>query len=149
MIQKIKAYKIKGNPENPRIVKNIRFKELVDSIKSFPEMLEKRAIVVDENFMILGGNMRWKACQEIGLKDIWIDMAEGWSDDQKKEFTIRDNSHSGEWDWDILANEWDIDQLNDWGLFLPDYETNNIDVNDPETLNEDENATCPSCGKKL
>ena len=115
----IKLYKIKGNPNNPRIIKDVKFKKLVNSIKEFPEMLEKRPIVVDENYMVLGGNMRTKACKEAGLKEVWVDIAKGWSDEQKAEFIIKDNSGFGEWDWDVLANEWDVDKLNDWGLDLP------------------------------
>ena len=116
MAQLIKLYKIKGNPNNPRVVKNDKFKKLVQSINDFPEMLEKRPIVVDENLMILGGNMRLKACQELGIKDVWVDIAKGWSDKQKEEFIIKDNNHSGEWDWDILANSWSTLQLQDWGM---------------------------------
>jgi len=119
MKQLIKLYKIKSNPNNPRIIKGVKFKKLVNSIKEFPEMLEKRPIVVDENYMVLGGNMRTKACKEAGLKEVWVDIAKGWSDEQKEEFIIKDNSGFGEWDWDVLANEWDVDKLNDWGLDLP------------------------------
>ncbi len=116
MSQLLKLYKIKGNPNNPRIVKNDKFKKLVQSINDFPEMLEKRPIIVDENLMILGGNMRLKACQELGIKDVWVSIAKGWSDKQKEEFIIKDNNHSGEWDWDILANSWSTLQLQDWGM---------------------------------
>lgn len=116
MAELLKLYKIKGNPNNPRIVKNDKFKKLVQSINDFPEMLEKRPIIVDENLMILGGNMRLKACQELGIKDVWVSIAKGWSDKQKQEFIIKDNNHSGEWDWDILANSWSTLQLQDWGM---------------------------------
>ena len=116
MKQKIKINKIKGNPSNPRIIKDEKFKKLVKSINGFPEMLEKRPIVVDEDMMVLGGNMRWKACKDAGLKEVWIDVAEGWTQEQKDEFIIKDNANFGEWDWDILANEWDNAELNEWGL---------------------------------
>ena len=119
MKQLIKLNEIKSNPNNPRIIKDVKFKKLVNSIKEFPEMLEKRPIVVDENYMVLGGNMRTKACKQAGLKEVWVDIAKGWSDEQKEEFIIKDNSGFGEWDWDMLANEWDVDKLNDWGLDLP------------------------------
>ena len=105
-----------SNPHNPRIIKDRKFYELVNSIKSFPQMLEKRPIVVDESMMVLGGNMRLKACKEAGFKKVWVDIAEGWTDEQKKEFTIKDNVGFGEWDWDILANDWDNKELKDWGL---------------------------------
>lgn len=119
MKQLIKLNKIKFNSNNPRTIKDVKFKKLVTSIKEFPEMLEKRPIVVDENYIVLGGNMRTKACKEAGLKEVWVDIAKEWSSEQKAEFIIKDNSGFGEWDWDMLANEWDVDKLNDWGLDLP------------------------------
>mgnify|MGYP003116695236 FL=1 len=128
MKQLIKINKIKSNPNNPRIIKDFKFKKLVNSIKKFPQMLEKRPIIVDENYMVLGGNMRTKACKEAGLKEVWIDIAKGWTKEQKKEFIIKDNVGFGEWDWDILANSWDAEKLNDWGL----------DVWQPEDINLDE-----------
>lgn len=116
MKQKVKISEVKNNPNNPRLIKDDKFKKLVKSIKAFPEMLEKRPIVVDEDLMVLGGNMRLRASQEAGLKEVWIDVAEGWSEEQKAEFIIKDNVGFGDWDWDILANEWDNEQLNEWGL---------------------------------
>jgi hypothetical protein len=116
MIEQIKSYKIKGNPNNPRIVKDSKFQKLVASIKEFPEMLKLRPIVVDENMTILGGNMRWKASKEAGLKDVWIIQADNLTDAKKKEFIIKDNVNYGEWNWDILANEWNTSELDDWGM---------------------------------
>jgi hypothetical protein len=116
MIKQIKSYKIKGNPNNPRIVKDSKFHKLVASIKEFPEMLKLRPIVVDENMTILGGNMRWKASKEAGLKDVWIIQADNLTDAKKKEFIIKDNVNYGEWNWDILANEWNTAELDDWGM---------------------------------
>ena len=116
MRQQVKIYKIKGNPKNPRIIKNDKFKKLVKSIQEFPEMLEKRPIVVDEDMMVLGGNMRLKASKEAGLKEVWIDMAEGWSQEKKDEFVVKDNVGFGVWDWDILSNEWQSNKLEEWGL---------------------------------
>jgi len=116
MKQQVKISKVKGNPSNPRIIKNDKFKKLVKSIKEFPEMLKLRPIVVDEDFMVLGGNMRLKASKEAGLSEVWIDIAEGLTEEQKKEFIVKDNVGFGEWEWDILANEWDSVQLTDWGL---------------------------------
>jgi len=126
MKQKININKIKGNPSNPRIIKDEKFKKLVKSINGFPEMLEKRPIVVDEDMMVLGGNMRWKACKDAGLKEVWIDVAEGWTQEQKDEFIIKDNANFGEWDWDILANEWDSVQLAEWGLDVWENEDDKI-----------------------
>ena len=111
--------KVKYNPKNPRIIKDYKFKKLVKSLKDFPEMLEKRPIVVDEDMIVLGGNMRLKACHAAGFSTVHILVAEGWTDEQKDEFIIKDNGSFGEWDWDILANEWNPSQINDWGLDLP------------------------------
>jgi len=113
---KIKISKIKSNPENPRLIKDIKFRKLVKSIKEFPEMLKLRPIVVDEKNIILGGNMRYKACIEAGLKEIYVIQADDLSEDQKKEFIIKDNVGFGEWDWDVLANQWELPKLEDWGL---------------------------------
>ncbi len=116
---KISIDKVRENPNNPRFIKDEKFKKLVKSIQDFPEMLQKRPIVVDEDYIVLGGNMRLKACKEAGLQTVYIDIAKGWTEDQKKEFIIKDNSSFGEWDWDTLANEWDVDNLRDWGLDVP------------------------------
>ncbi len=111
--------KVKGNTNNPRIIKNDKFKKLVKSIKDFPEMLELRPIVVDENMVVLGGNMRLKACIEAGLKEVHITIAENLTEEQKQEFIVKDNVGFGEWDWDMLANEWNTDLLTEWGLDVP------------------------------
>ena len=116
MKQQVKISKVKGNPSNPRIIKNDKFKKLVTSIKEFPEMLKLRPIVVDEDMMVLGGNMRLRASKEAGLTEVWIDIAEGLTEEQKKEFIVKDNVGFGEWEWDILANEWDEVLLKDWGM---------------------------------
>lgn len=118
-MQKVKINAIKTNPKNPRLIKDDKFKKLVKSIQEFPQMLELRPIVVDENNIILGGNMRYKACIEAGLKEVFILKAEDLTEQQKDEFIVKDNVGFGEWDWDILANEWDTDKLTDWGLDLP------------------------------
>ena len=115
---KIKISKIKSNPDNPRLIKDMKFRKLVKSIKEFPEMLKLRPIVVDEKNIILGGNMRYKACIEAGLKEIYVIQADDLSEDQKKEFIIKDNVGFGDWDWDIIANQWDLKKLDDWGLNL-------------------------------
>jgi ParB-like chromosome segregation protein Spo0J len=107
------------NPSNPRIIKDDKFKKLVKSIQEFPEMLELRPIVVDGNMVVLGGNMRLKACIAAGLKEVPIIVADNLTDAQKGEFIIKDNVGFGEWDWDLLANEWEPDALIDWGLDLP------------------------------
>jgi DNA modification methylase len=139
--QQVKISQVKANPKNPRIIKDHKFKKLVQSIKDFPEMLEKRPIVVDENMIVLGGNMRLKACLEAGLKEVWIDVAD-WTEEQKQEFIIKDNVGFGEWDWEILANEWEPDLLDKWGLDLPDMfeeepEAEEDDYQEPDDLKVD------------
>jgi ParB-like chromosome segregation protein Spo0J len=118
-IELVKISEVKNNPSNPRTIKDHKFKKLVTSIKEFPEMLEIRPIVVDENNIVLGGNMRLKASIEAGLKEIYIVKAKNLTEKQKKEFIIKDNVSFGNWDWDILANEYETNILNDWGLDLP------------------------------
>jgi hypothetical protein len=131
MKEQIKLYKIKGNPSNPRIIKNDKFKKLVKSIKEFPEMLKLRPIVVDENYMVLGGNMRLKASQEAGLKEVWIEVAEGLTEEQKEEFIVKDNVNFGEWDYDLLSNDFNSKQLVEWGL---DVWENQDDIIEEEIL---------------
>jgi ParB-like chromosome segregation protein Spo0J len=118
-VNKVKISEVKGNPKNPRLIKDDKFRKLVKSIQEFPQMLELRPIVVDENNIVLGGNMRLKACKEAGLKEVFIVKAEGLTELQKDEFIVKDNVGFGEWDWDMLANEWDAESLNDWGLDVP------------------------------
>ena len=118
-IEWVKTKDIHANENNPRILKDDKFKKLVKSIKDFPEMLEIRPIVVNNEMMVLGGNMRLRAIQEIGLKEVPIIKAENLTEEQQREFLIKDNVGFGEWDWDALANDWDADELNDWGLDVP------------------------------
>jgi hypothetical protein len=122
-VDKVKISEVKTNPKNPRLIKDDKFRKLVKSIQEFPEMLELRPIVVDENNIVLGGNMRLKACKEAGMKEVYIVRAENLTELQKDEFIVKDNVGFGEWDWDMLANEWDAELLNDWGLFVPEMPT--------------------------
>lgn len=112
---------VKPNPNNPRIIKDDKFKKLVNSILEFPKMLEIRPIVVNDDMIVLGGNMRLKACKEAGLKEVPIIMASDLTEDEQKQFIIKDNVSGGEWDWDMLANEWNIEELDAWGLDVPDF----------------------------
>jgi len=137
-VTKVKINSIKTNPKNPRLIKDDKFKKLVNSIKEFPQMLELRPIVVDENNIILGGNMRHKACIEAGLKEVFIVQAKDLTELQKDEFIVKDNVGFGEWDWDILANEWDTDKLQDWGLDLP------LDVSVQELEAEEDDYEIPN-----
>ena len=115
----VKITQVRPNENNPRFIKDHKFKKLVTSIKEFPEMLKLRPIVVNNEMVVLGGNMRLKACKEAGLKEVWILKAEELTEAQQREFIVKDNVGFGEWDWDILANEWGVDLLEDWGLDLP------------------------------
>lgn len=147
MAKKIKLSTIKPNPNNPRLVKDDKFFKLVQSIKDFGEkMMPLRPIVIDEENIILGGNMRFKAIKEIGLKEVpedWIKKASDLSEEEKQEFIIKDNVGFGEWDWDTLANEWDAEKLEEWGLDIPNFEdfieaeTEEDDYEEPEHLQVD------------
>lgn len=113
---KLKINELKPNESNPRIIKEAKFKKLVKSIQDFPEMLELRPIILDENNVILGGNMRYKACVAAGLKEVPVKIAKGLTEEQKEEFIVKDNVGFGEWDWDILGNEWNNEKLGEWGM---------------------------------
>ena len=139
MKQLIKISQVKSNPNNPRLIKNDKFKKLVKSVQDFPEMLELRPIVVDENMIVLGGNMRLKACIEAELKEVWIEVAEGLTEEQKKEFIVKDNVGFGEWEWDMLANEWDSVQLAEWGLDVWQNEDDIEDIEEVIDFNESVN----------
>ena len=133
-VSKVKITEVKNNPSNPRLIKDDKFKRLVKSIQDFPQMLKLRPIVVDENSIVLGGNMRLKACKEAGLKEVYIVKAENFTEEQKQEFIVKDNVGFGEWDWDMLANEWDTEKLDEWGLDLPGFAMDTDDLGDEFTL---------------
>jgi DNA modification methylase len=118
-IEKVKIGSIKTNPNNPRVCKDDKFKKLVQSVKDFPQMLDIRPIVVNDEMIVLGGNMRLKACIEAGIKEVSIIKASELTPEQQNEFIIKDNVGFGEWNWDDLANDWDETQLVEWGLDLP------------------------------
>lgn len=135
MIEKININKIFTNAKNPRIIKDYKFKKLVKSIKEFPEMLQLRPIVVDNNNKILGGNMRYKACKELDLKEVYIIKAKNLNEKEIEQFIIKDNVGFGEWDWDILANQWDNEILSDWGVdnfdfYDKEYNSQEINIDD-------------------
>ena len=119
MTKKVHISKIQENKKNPRIIKGYKFDKLVKSIKDFPKMMELRPIIVNDQNVILGGNMRYKAAVEAGLTEVFIVQAKDLTEKQQEEFIIKDNSSFGEWDWDLLANEWEVKELSDWGLDLP------------------------------
>lgn len=118
-----KISEVKLNPNNPRLIKDDKFTKLVQSIKDFPEMLDIRPIVVNADMVILGGNMRFKACKEAGLKEVPIIIADNLTEEQQREFLIKDNTSGGEWDFEMLSNDWDVEQLEDWGLEVPTFAT--------------------------
>ena len=125
----MKLSQLKLNPNNPRLIKDDKFKKLVTSLRDFPEMMEKRPMVcvtdTDGKLYPLGGNMRLRALQELKYKEIpdnWVMLADEWSEEKRKEFTIKDNVSFGEWDWDTLANEWDVEELTEWGVDIPNFE---------------------------
>jgi DNA modification methylase len=126
MNKKVNIVSIKPNDENPRFITDSKFKKLIKSIKSFPEMLEARPLVVDENMMVLGGNMRLKALKSAGIFEVPINQVLGWTEEQKKEFIVKDNVGFGEWDWDILANQYDQEELVEWGMDLPEFPTEEV-----------------------
>jgi hypothetical protein len=135
-IKTVKLSEVKSNPNNPRIIKDDKFSKLVKSIKEFPKMLEIRPIVVNADMIVLGGNMRLKACKEAGLKEVPIIFADNLTEDEQRQFIIKDNVGFGEWDWDMLANEWEPELLEEWGLTVPNWgETPNYDILDDDEAN--------------
>ena len=143
MEKKVNISSIKPNNENPRFIKDAKFKKLIKSIKSFPEMLEARPLIVDENMMVLGGNMRLKALKSSGIFEVPIKQVFGWTDEQKKEFIVKDNVGFGEWDWDILANQYDQEELIEWGMDIPEFPTEEVleaeedDYEEPDEMQVD------------
>jgi DNA modification methylase len=142
----MKTSQLKANPKNPRIIRDDKFKKLVASIEGFPEMMEKRPMVcvtdVDGKLFPLGGNMRLRAIQELGMKEIpdsWVTLADDWTEEKRAEFTIKDNASFGEWNYDDLANEWDAEQLSDWGVDVPMFEPDQV----LEAEEDDFDATPP------
>lgn len=140
----MKLSKIKSNQNNPRIIKDDKFKKLCQSIKDLPKMMELRPIIVDENFIVQGGNMRLKALNELGYKDIpetWVKQANDFTEDELKEFIIKDNVGFGEWDWDDLANNWEVEKLQDWGLDIPNFAIKELEAEEDDYTIPDEIKT--------
>ena len=131
--QKIALSKIKPNPNNPRVIKDGKFRQLVQSIKDFPEMLDIRPIVVNSDMIVLGGNMRLKACKEAGLKEVPVFIAENLTDEQQREFIVKDNLGFGEWDFSLLLDGWEQEELEGWGMDFPSF---GEDIN-PDEYGED------------
>jgi DNA modification methylase len=129
---------IKRNPNNPRLIKDDKFAKLVKSIREFPEMLRIRPIVVNSDMVVLGGNMRLRACAEAGLKEVPIIMADELTEEQQREFIIKDNVGFGEWEWEMIASDWDVQELEEWGLDVPDFGTTEL-----EAVEDDFDTTPP------
>ena len=139
-IEKAKISTLKLNPANPRTIKDEKFAQLVRSVRDFPQMLEIRPIVVNKKMEVLGGNMRLRACIEAGLLEVPIIRAESLTDDQQREFIIKDNVGFGEWDWGALANEWDADELADWGVDVPGFAISPDELTDAFSLPDGDRA---------
>lgn len=130
--KKIKITEIKANPNNPRLIKDEGFFKLVKSIKEFPKMLEIRPIVVNDDMIVLGGNMRLKACKEAGLKEVPVIKASELTEEEQRRFIIADNVGYGEWDWEMLANNWEAEQLKEWGLEIPNFDNSDYSEKNEE-----------------
>jgi len=130
-IKVVKITDIKGNPNNPRIIKDDKFKKLVESIKAFPEMVNVRPIVVNTDMIVLGGNMRLKAMKEAGWKEAPIQIVD-WDEQKQKQFIVKDNVGYGEWDWDDLANNWDAEELVEWGLDIPHFDAKVLEAEEDD-----------------
>ena len=139
---------IKPNPSNPRKIDEADFKKLVQSIKNKPRFMTAKPLVVDENGVLLAGNQRYRACLELGWTEVPVIQMHGLTEEEKKEFIVRDNSHSGDWDFDIFANEdWNLSDLNEWGVevdfLVPTAE-------EPKQIdNTKKGKVCPNCGISL
>ena len=150
MIKKVSINIPKENETNPRYINKQNFKKLVNSLKEFPEMLEVRPLVVDEGFVVLGGNMRLKALKEAGFDEVYINQIKSWTQEQKDQFIIKDNSSFGSWDWEILANEWNTEKLVDWGIEMPkELFAEEIDPANEDKDSEIPKEICPTCGAKM
>ena len=140
-IQVVKIKDIKSNPNNPRVIKDDKFHKLCESIKAFPKMLELRPIVVNDDMVVLGGNMRLKALRHLGLKEAPIIKASDLTEDQQRQFIIKDNAGFGEWDWDMIANEWDTDELEEWGIDVPVFPETELEAEEDDFEVPDEVTT--------
>ena len=139
-MQLINIQEVRPNENNPRFIKDYKFKKLVKSIKEFPQMLKLRPIVVNSDMVVLGGNMRLKACKEAGLKEVYILKADDLTEEQQREFIVKDNVGFGEWDWDVLGNEWNTQQLEDWGIEVIGFDVDEDDLSDSFSLPDGDKA---------
>lgn len=138
--------KVKPNPINPRVIKDAKFEKLVDSIRNFPEMVEVREIIVNTEYVILGGNMRFRAMQELGYTEVPVRVVD-WPEEKQREFVIKDNIANGDWDWEMLANEWDGEKLQSWGMDEVKFGVD--DEDEPGKNTAGQIITCPHCDKDI
>lgn len=133
-VEEIDIKKIKRNPKNPRFIEDSSFEKLVESVTKFPNMLKIRPVVLNKKMMPIGGNMRYLAALKAGFKTIPVIIAKDFTSEQEKEFMIKDNVQGGQWDWEVLANEWDVNQLESWDLIVP-FEFRTVESNEESDLN--------------
>ena len=138
-MQKVSISEVKPNPSNPRIIKDAKFKKMVQSLKDFPEMASVRPIVVNSDMVVLGGNMRLKAMVEAGWDKVPVEVVK-WGEDKQREFIIKDNVGFGEWDWEMIDNEWDVQQLEDWGLDVGGFDVNHEEFGEGFSLPDGDKA---------
>jgi len=141
---KMKISEIKLNKKNPRLIKDYKFEKLKKSITEFPKMLELRPIIIDNDNIILGGNMRYQALKDLGYKELpdnWVKKSSELSEEEKQRFVISDNINFGEFDWDIIANEWDAELIADWGLDVPSFE---LEAEQLEAVEDEFDTTPPA-----
>ena len=139
----MKISQIKPNPNNPRVIKDEKFDKLVKSIKDFPKMMELRPMVINADNIVLGGNMRLKALKELGYKEVpeeWVKRAEDLTEDEQRQFIIKDNLGFGEHDWGMLATEWDADELSDWGLDIVGFDVDSDEFGEDFNLPDGDKA---------
>jgi hypothetical protein len=139
---------IKPNPNNPRIIKDDKFKKLVKSIQESPKLLEAKPLIIDENNLILGGNQRYRACLELGIQDIPVIKMPNLSEREKQKLLVIDNTHYGMWDMDMLANDnWQLEDLSEWGVNVDFLVPSN---DEPKSIdNTKKGKVCPNCGISL
>lgn len=145
---------IKFNAQNPRKISEEMFEKLKNSIKEDPQMLEARPLIIDENNMVLGGNMRLRALKDLGYEEVPVKQVKDWTEEQKRRFIVKDNLSGGEWDYDLLTAQYDAEELSVWGLekveqFInEDINFDDIEGNqDRGVALKDIDVTCPHCGE--
>ena len=121
---------IPGVPKNPRLIKDDKYRKLVKSITDDPEMLNLRECIaypIDDTFVVVMGNMRLTACRELGITDVPVKILPADTPPEKiRSYTVKDNVSFGEWDFDVLSDEWDTEELTEWGVDMPDLDRKSV-----------------------